>query len=86
MNNVNELFPIRAVADEQHAIWAHWMRYMFSCGTDMGDGGWVMPQEKYERWQRQMDTDFADLTEQEQASDYEMAERVKNAILNVKEN
>ena len=57
-------------------IWSHWMRYMFSCGTFNADGSWTMPAEKVERWKRQMETDFANLTEKEQVSDYEQADGV----------
>ena len=53
----------------QHDIWAHWMKFMFSCGSENDNGDWVMPQEKFERWTRQMDTKFKDLTVEEQESD-----------------
>ena len=32
----------------QHAIWSHWMTYMFSCGTYDDEGNWIMPREKVE--------------------------------------
>jgi len=64
------------LAAVQHAIWMHWMKYMFTCGTFNPDGSWTMPAEKVDRWRRQMVTDFADLTLQEQKSDYEQADKV----------
>ncbi|MBK8773201.1 MAG: hypothetical protein IPM06_22600 [Rhizobiales bacterium] len=66
-----------ALADVQHEIWAHWMRYMFTQGkTDFITGDWTMPVAKADRWKRQMDTPYADLTSQERKSDIEQAEKV----------
>lgn len=69
-----------ALAAIQHAIWSHWMRYMFSCGTFNADGSWTMPAGKVERWKRQMETEFADLTEKEQVSDYDQADKVLKVV------
>lgn len=75
MSEVREI-----VADVQHDIWAHWMRYMFSCGALNPDGTWTMPADKVERWHRQMNTPYADLTERERESDRHMADRVLAAM------
>jgi hypothetical protein len=64
------------LADVMHAIWAHWMRYMFSCGTFNNDGSWTMPADKVERWKRQMETDYTDLTDKERESDRHQADKV----------
>lgn len=64
------------LADVQHAIWAHWMRYMFTCGQFGPDGTWHMPAFKAERWQRQMDTPYNELTDQERESDLHQADKV----------
>lgn len=56
------------------------MRYMFSCGTFNVDGSWTMPAEKVERWKRQMETDFAGLTEKERVSDYDQADKVLEVV------
>lgn len=39
-----------------------------------------MPAGKVERWKRQMETDFANLTEKEQVSDYEQADKVLEGV------
>lgn len=57
------------LACAQHDIWAHWMKYQFTCGEVKEDGSWVMPKEKVERWKCQMNTHYADLTESEKESD-----------------
>jgi hypothetical protein len=64
------------IAAVQHAIWAHWMTYLFSCCSQNPDGSYVIPQEKVERWKRQMTTSYENLTVKEQASDLEQADKV----------
>lgn len=64
------------IADTQHAIWSHWMKYMFTCGQFDDNGNWIMPAEKVERWQRQMNTDYSDLTEREKDSDRSQADKI----------
>lgn len=56
-----------------HDVWAHWMDYMFTQGEFLVDGGWAMPKEKVDRWQRQARTHYNGLTEKEQKSDIEIA-------------
>jgi len=63
------------VAAVQHAIWSHWMKYMFAQGMTQ-DGSWVMPQENVERWQRQMNTPYSKLSERERESDRAQADKV----------
>jgi len=64
------------IADVQHAIWAHWMKYMFSCGAFNPDGSWVMPADKAKRWTRQMNTPYSELTEKERMSDRDQADKI----------
>ena len=64
---------LEGIADVQHAIWAHWMAYMFTQGTYNADGSWTMPAAKVERWTRQMNTPYSELTEKEKESDRNQA-------------
>ena len=69
---------VELLADKEHAGWARWMRYLFNVceaysivdpdGFDR-DKGVLIPSELVERWQQQMDTPYADLSEQEKQSD-----------------
>ena len=68
------------LAAVQHEIWAHWMRYQFSVCIPQEDGSLLIPAKKVERWRRQMETVYADLTEQEQRSDLEQADKVLAAL------
>lgn len=60
---------IEQLAEKEHASWARWMDYLFSrCPfTEKGDA--LIPRELVERWQRQIDTPYAHLSEQEKQSD-----------------
>ena len=73
------------LADVQHAIWGHWMGYMFSCGWTDWNGCWIMPADKYQRWARQMVTPYAELTEKERMSDREQADKILAVIAPVLE-
>ena len=64
------------IAAVQHAIWAHWMRYMFSRGTFNDDGTWTMPKDKVKRWTDQMRTTYQELSETERESDRDQADKV----------
>lgn len=68
------------LAAVQHDIWAHWMRYQFSVCLPNGLGGALIPSDKAERWQRQMDTPYADLTDKEQQSDRHQADKVLGVV------
>lgn len=56
-------------AEAQHEIWSAWMRWQFSLCTENDDGSVIIPSEKVDRWFRQMNTKFADLSEEEKDSD-----------------
>lgn len=72
----NEL--IEHLSSYQHEIWAHWMNYMFSkCykqtifenDAHFETGNLIIPKELIEKWQRQIDTPYSELTEIEKKSD-----------------
>lgn len=75
-----------AWADVSHDIWAHWMRYMFSkCDKETRysmdkiteeTGCLIIPSELVERWQRQIETPYSQLTEKERESDREQADKI----------
>lgn len=67
---------IEQIADAQHAIWAHWMKYLFEVSIQNEDGSVTIPADKVSRWQRQMATDYKDLTESEKKSDRHQAIKV----------
>lgn len=68
------------ISDVQHDIWAHWMRWVFHICPTNEDGSVTIPQHLVERWQRQINTPYADLTEREKDSDREQADKVLNVL------
>ena len=70
LNNILE-----EIADLNHKIWQHWMRYLFSKTYLDKDGNVVIPKEFVDRWHRQMDTPYSELSEKEKESDIEQAHK-----------
>lgn len=60
---------IEQLADKEHASWANWMDYLFSRCPIRADGAAIIPFELVERWKRQVETPYAELSEQEKQSD-----------------
>ena len=60
---------VEAGANLEHDRWARWQKHMFSKCNNRVDGDKVIPAELVERWQRQIDTPYSELSEQEKESD-----------------
>lgn len=69
----NELLEQLAAAE--HERWAHWQRYMHSKAIRNSDGSLTIPAELVSRWERLMETPYAELTEDERESDREQVQR-----------
>jgi hypothetical protein len=67
---------LERLANTQHTIWAHWMRYQFSKSQRLPDGSLVIPAELVARWEKQMNTLYADLSEAEKQSDRHQAAKL----------
>ena len=79
-DTVDDLTRATATLREQvailcHSQWSGWMDYLFSKGTFAADGSWTMPSEFVQRWQRQSDAPYMDLSEGEQESDRKQADK-----------
>jgi hypothetical protein len=72
---------IEILADIEHERWSKWMRYMFECGVLNQDGSWIMPADKVERWMRQMNTPYAELSDREQNSDRDEVRNTLRALI-----
>ncbi len=58
------------LAELEHKQWAHWTRYMLANLTP----------ENIERWQRQIETPYSELSEKEKNSDREWADKILSII------
>ena len=74
---------LEKLAAVQHAIWAHWMRYLFRVAVEGDDGSCTIPAEAVRRWKRQVATAYWDLPERERASDRDQADKVIVALAEV---
>src|SRR5690606_24987196 len=66
---------LEALAALEHERWAHWQRYLHDQCERRDDGALVIPAELATRWAMQMSTPYAELSEEEKASDREQVYR-----------
>jgi hypothetical protein len=57
------------LADQEHDSWARWMEHLFKKSKKNKDGTVTIPKSKVDRWERQMKTDYEDLSNKEKESD-----------------
>ncbi len=63
-----------------HSQWSGWMEYLFDKGIFNNDGTWTMPIWAVDRWMKQMETSYSDLSESEKDSDRTEADKFLNII------
>lgn len=62
---------LERLAAVEHQRWAHWQEYMHSKGARQADGTLVLPADLVERWDEQIATPYAELSDDEKESDRE---------------
>lgn len=66
-----------ALAEYAHEAWSGWMKYLFDKTLpEKLYNGEVIPRDLANRWQRQMNTPYADLPEEEKESDRDEADKI----------
>jgi hypothetical protein len=71
---------IETLADLEHDRWSHWQEHLHSLCEKNPDGSLTIPAEKVERWERQINTKYKDLSEKEKDSDRDEARQTVEAI------
>ena len=71
---------VEQLAALEHERWAHWQSYVHSVAERRVDGSLVIPPNLVARWERQIATPYADLTEAERESDREQVRRYLPAL------
>ena len=70
-NKLDELVGI--LAEKEHDRWAHWQKYMhervYDSSQSINPHLKVIPTEDYNRWERQLNTPYSELSEKEKESD-----------------
>ncbi len=64
-----DLDTIESLADVEHEGWSRWMKHLFTVSKKNKDGSVTIPKDKVERWERQIKTDYEDLSNKEKESD-----------------
>lgn len=60
----------------QHDIWAHWMKYLFSCCKKVDNSDSVIiPADKVLSWKKQMQTPYDELSAEEKEADREVVRK-----------
>lgn len=59
----------------EHSRWAHWQQYMHSQCEQRSDGALLIPPDLAARWDSQIRTSYAELSESEKESDREQVRR-----------
>lgn len=68
------------LAELCHAQWSGWMKFLFSITVTTNPGHVVLSAHCADRWKRQMETAYADLSEAEKESDRKEADRILAVI------
>ena len=66
---------IEVLASIEHERWSHWQKYMHGQGIKQPDGSLLMPANLVKRWERQLESDYQSLPEDEKESDREQVRK-----------
>ncbi len=66
---------LNALAAIEHERWAHWQAYLHEQCDRQEDGSLRIPADLVERWMRQIETPFGELSEEERESDRDQVRR-----------
>jgi hypothetical protein len=73
---MNQRALIEDLAAAEHSRWAHWQRYVHDQCERLSDGRLVIPSDLVIRWEKQIETPYDRLSEEEKESDREQVEKV----------
>ena len=60
---------LEKLAGIEHEGWARWQKYLHSVCTKGPNGTLIIPKDKVDRWERQINTKYEDLSDKEKESD-----------------
>lgn len=66
---------VEVLASLEHERWSHWQQYLHGQCSSGADGSLTIPPNLVLRWTAQMNTPYAQLTEDEKNSDREQVQR-----------
>jgi hypothetical protein len=68
---------VEELAALEHQRWAHWQKYVHDKGQRQLDGSIVLSADLVAHWERQINTQYADLTAEEKDSDREQVKKYR---------
>lgn len=71
---------IEKLANYEHDRWSRWQKHLFSKCLKNEDGSMTIPKEFVDRWNRQINTSYFDLSNEEQESDKKEAIKILKII------
>lgn len=71
---------IEKLANYEHDRWSRWQKHLFSKCLKNEDGSMTIPKEFVDRWNRQINTNYFNLSNQEQESDRKEAIRILEIV------
>lgn len=66
---------VEQLAAVEHERWSHWQRYVHTKCVRQPDGSLLLPADLVARWEKQIDTKYAELDDQERESDREQVRK-----------
>jgi hypothetical protein len=66
---------VEKLAKIEHERWSHWQRYVHSKGSRQSDGSLLLPAELVRRWDKQIETEYDGLSDEEKDSDREQVRK-----------
>lgn len=70
--NESLIYAIEKLADIEHSRWSKWQKYLHEQCVKNDNGSLTIPYELVIKWQKQMTTPYAELTEKEKKSDRDL--------------
>jgi hypothetical protein len=66
---------VEALASIEHERWCHWQRYLHSRCVPSADGALLIPAKLVKRWEKQIETPYPELSDEEKESDREQVRK-----------
>jgi hypothetical protein len=66
---------VEALASIEHERWRHWQRYLHGKCIRREDGALLIPADLVRRWEKQIETRYSELTDEEKGSDREQVRK-----------
>jgi hypothetical protein len=81
MSNNNQREQLAAL---QHQIWSDWVKHLFEVSIANPDGTMTIPRQYVQQWQREINTSYDNLSEEEKDGDRKQVDKMLPLISGTK--